>query len=69
MAAINIPWTRDQWGEVFGYLANSRTELRIEIQVPHGGRFAFEARVQTSNWANPSTSGEFRLFGFGWLFQ
>ncbi len=35
-------WTLDELAEALGYLANPKTEVKIEIQVPPGKRSTFE---------------------------
>lgn len=58
MAAKRLNWTKDQCAEVFGYLANPRTDLQIEIQVPPRRRLEFENDYRQRTGHNPPPDGE-----------
>ena len=57
MAAKSLGWTSDQLAEVLGYLANPRTQVKIEIQVPQKGQTEFEHEYRRLTGHNPPFVG------------
>lgn len=58
MAAKRLDWTPNEMAEVFGYLANPRTNLQIEIQVPPDRQMEFENDYRRKTGQNPPPEGE-----------